>query len=82
MGRSGKQAAIDSITALAEEIAKASPESASKAMQIVDLVQGLGGLPDQNAIEDAIEAGTDGELSDTRVRNASSEVVRTMRDKD
>lgn len=67
------QATIDAIAALAEEIARASPESANKAMQIMDLVKTLGGKPDYMAIEDAIDAGTTGALSDSAVRSASLE---------
>jgi hypothetical protein len=71
------QATIDAIATLAEEIARANPE---KAMQIVKLAKGLEGRPDYLAIEDAIEAGTEGGLSDTEVRSASLEVARTVRD--
>ena len=77
--RSGSQATIDAIAGLAEEIARASPESADKAMQILDLVKGLDCSPDLAAIEDAIDAGTEGGLTDTEVRSASREVARTMR---
>jgi hypothetical protein len=80
MTRANDQAAIDAIVALAEEIARTSPECADKAMQILDLARTLDSRPDQAAIEDAIEAGTDGDLSDTRVRSASSAVVRSIRD--
>lgn len=80
MTRARDQSAIDAIIALAEEIARASPECADKAMQILDLARTLDSRPDQAAIEDAIDAGTDGDLSDTRVRSASSAVVRSIRD--
>ena len=80
MPRQQSQATIDAIAGLAEEIARASPESADKAMQILDLVKGLEHTPDLAAIEDAIDAGTDGGLSDTEVRSASREVARAMRD--
>ena len=80
MTRARDQSAIDAIVALAEEIARASPECADKAVQILDLARTLEAPPDQAAIEDAIEAGTDGDLSDTRVRSASSAVVRSIRD--
>ncbi|HKH32940.1 MAG TPA: hypothetical protein VKA80_02055 [Beijerinckiaceae bacterium] len=74
------QATIDAIATLAEEIARANPDCAEKAMQIVKLAKGLEGRPDYLAIEDAIEAGTEGGLSDTEVRSASLEVARTVRD--
>ena len=80
MPRPQSQATIDAIAGLAEEIARASPECADKAMQILDLVKGLERGPDLAAIEDAIDAGTDGGLSDTEVRSASREVARTMRE--
>ena len=79
MPRPGSQATIDAISGLAEEIARTSPECADKAMQILDLVKGLERSPDLAAIEDAIDAGTDGGLTDTEVRSASREVARTMR---
>jgi hypothetical protein len=81
--RSGSQATIDAIAGLAEEIARTSPECADKAMQILDLAKGLECSPDSPdlaAIEDAIDAGTDGGLTDTEVRSASREVARTMRE--
>ncbi len=76
----GSQATIDAIAGLAEEIARESPECADKALQIVDLAKGLGRSPDLAAIEDAIDAGTDGGLSDTEVRSASREVARAMQE--
>jgi hypothetical protein len=80
MPRHQSQATIDAIASLAEEIARASPESADKAMQILKLAKDLEGKPDYTAIEDAIEAGITGGLSDTEVRSASLEVARTVRD--
>jgi hypothetical protein len=74
------QSTIDAVMALAEEIARTSPESADKAMRIVELLQGLERKPDYSAIEDAIDAGSAGALSQTGVRNASLEVARTIRD--
>ncbi len=79
MTRAKDQSAIDAIIALAEEIARTSPECADKAMQILDLLKGLEHGPDLAAIEDSIDAGTDGGLTDTEVRSASREVARTMR---
>lgn len=80
MPRQESQSTIEAITTLAEEIARASPDCADKAMRIVSLVKSLEGKPDYLAIEDAIDAGTDGGLSDTEVRSASLEVARTVRD--
>lgn len=73
---------VQAITALAEEIARTSPECAEKAMQIVELVRGIDAKPDQASIEDAIEVGTGGDLSDTSVRSASGAVLRSIRDED
>ena len=80
MPRQQSQATIDAIAGLAEEIARASPECADKAMQILNLVKGLDCSLDFAAIEDAIDAGTDGGLTDTEVRSASREVARTIRE--
>ena len=82
MSLQAKETTVQAIAGLAEEIARASPESADKAMQILDLVRMLETRPDQAAIADAIEAGTEGDLSDARVRSASSAVVRSIRDED
>ena len=49
-------------------------------MRILALLDELSAEPDRASIEDAIDVETDGDLSDTRVRNTSSAVVRTMRD--
>jgi hypothetical protein len=80
MGGHDTQSTIDAIAALAEEIARASPESADKALEIRNLAKGLESQPDVAAITDAIDAGTNGELSDARVRSASAEVARSLRD--
>jgi hypothetical protein len=80
MNPQANQAAVDAIMALAEEIARTSPECAEKAMQILDLARSLETRLDQSTIEDAIDAGTDGDLSESRLRSASSEVVRSLRD--
>jgi hypothetical protein len=80
MGLQNNQAALEAIVGLAEEIARTSPESADRAMQILELARSLDARPDQATIEDAIDAGTDGDLSDSRLRSASSAVVRSIRD--
>lgn len=71
---------IAAIAALAEEIARTSSDCADKAMRIVELTRDLEHKPEYAAIGDAIEAGTEGRLSDTEVRSASLEVARTLRD--
>lgn len=80
MGRNESGTTLEAIAALAEEIARSNPECADKAMQILNLARGLKHEPEFAAIEDAIDAGTEGSLSDTEVRNASLEVTRTIRD--
>lgn len=77
---SDQQTTLDAIVGLAEEIARASPECADKALNILRLLGDLGGKPDKASIEDAIEAQAGGDLSDTTVRNATNAVIRTMRD--
>jgi hypothetical protein len=71
--------AIEAIIALAEEIGRASPESADKAMQIVDLARGLTARPDRNTIQDALEAGAhEGSLSDVSARRTADDVARAL----
>ena len=79
MPRQDSQATIDAIATLAEEIARANPDCAEKAMQIVKLAKGLEGRPDYLAIEDAIEAGTEGGLSDTEERLPRGRAHRARR---
>lgn len=72
---------VDTIRALAQDIARASPESADKAMRIVELVQDLGGSADRASIRDVIEAETlDSDLSDGKVQTTTDAVVKALRD--
>lgn len=80
MANPNHKTTCDAIRGLAEEIAQSNPDCASKAMRILALLDELSAEPDRASIEDAIDVETDGDLSDTRVRNTSSAVVRTMRD--
>jgi hypothetical protein len=75
-----QQATIDAISGLAEEIARANPDCADKAMQIIRLLGDIDAKPEAATIEDAIDAQSVGDMSDTTVRNATNAVVRTMRD--
>ncbi len=75
-----QQTTLDAIAALAEAIARASPECADKALNIIRLLGDLSGKPDKASIEDAIDAEAAGDLSDTTVRNATNAVIRIMRD--
>jgi hypothetical protein len=81
MPSSGFQETFDAIVQLTDEIARASPESADKAMRIAELLRGLDqGEPDRSSIQDAIDAQAVGDLSDLQVRSATDAVVRTIRD--
>jgi hypothetical protein len=48
------QPALETIVRLAQEIGTLSPECASRAMQIVDLVRGLEAEPEQETVQDAL----------------------------
>lgn len=75
-----QQTTLDTIASIAEGIARAHPECADEALNIIRLLGDLGGKPDKASIEDAIDAEAAGDLSDSSVRNATSAVIRTMRD--
>lgn len=80
MALTESRATLEAIAALAEEIARDKRECADKAMRILELARELGPKPAFTAVEDAIDAGTAGALSDTEVRSASLEVERAVRD--
>ena len=66
---------------LAEEIARAAPECASKAMQIVTILHDLEKKPDQALVHDVIEAETlSADLPEVSVRNTAAAVVRALGD--
>lgn len=73
---------IETIGRLADEIARASPESAEKARQIAALAAEIScAMVDGTAIRDAIESETaDSDLSDTQVRSTAEAVLRTTRE--
>ena len=75
-----QQATIDAISGLAEEIARTNPDCADKAMKIIRLLGEIESKPEAAMIEDAIDAQSVGDMSDTTLRNATNAVVRTMRD--
>ena len=80
MNSPGTQETIDAIVQIADEIARASPESADRAQQIVKLLRGLDHVDaDRNSIQDAIDAQMD-DVSDVQLRNTTDAVVRTMRE--
>jgi hypothetical protein len=74
------QAVLDAVAMLADQIARASPESAEQAMQIVKLVQELAPAADRDLIKDALDAETaDSDVSDARVQSATDAVMRAVR---
>lgn len=71
---------LDTITVLAEDIARASPDCADKALRIMDLAGDLNGRPDRDLIQDAIEAKlVDSEMSDSQIQSTTSAVVGALR---
>lgn len=71
---------LDTIGVLAEDIARASPDCADKAMRILDLVRSIPTLPDRNVVQDAIESNlVDSELSESQVQSTTSAVVGALR---
>jgi hypothetical protein len=75
------QSAIETIVLLAEEISRAAPECATKAMQIVELARGLDEEPDQATIQDALDSQTlDAGFSDVGSQNAARAVADALKD--
>jgi hypothetical protein len=74
------QSVLDTVVMLADQIARAAPECADAAMQIVKLVQELAPSPDRDLIKDAIEAEmADTDLSDASLQTTTDAVVRAVR---
>lgn len=74
-----RQTILDAIIALAEEIARASPDCADRAMRIAALAGELETGPDATSVEDAIVAETaDSDLSDSQVRTTTRAVVDAL----
>ena len=70
----------DAIVMLAEEIARAAPECADKAMRIVDLIRAGDLRPDRDTVQSAIEANlVDGDVSESQVQTTTSAVIRAIR---
>lgn len=83
MKSAGNQTVLDTIIALAEEIGRMSPEAAPRAMQIVDLVRSIEAGPDQNIVQDILDAQVgDDQLSDVSSQRAAGAVVRAIRDEE
>jgi hypothetical protein len=69
----------EAIVMLAEEIARAAPECADKAMQIVDLVQAGDLRPDRDMVQTAIESNlADGDVSESQLQSTTSAVIRAI----
>ena len=74
------QSVLDAVVMLADQIARAAPECADAAMQIVKLVQELAPAPDRDLIRDTLEAETaDSDLSDAQLQTTTDAVVRAVR---
>ena len=70
----------DAIVQLAEEIARLSPECASRAVQIVDLARSLEAEPDQNTVQDALDSQmAEDDMSGISTRNAAATVVKALK---
>jgi hypothetical protein len=79
MSSAKNQSTLDAIVALAEEIARAAPDCAGQALQIVDLVRGLESEPDQDTIRDALDGQMgEGDLSDVSTQRVASEVLKAV----
>ncbi len=75
------QGTIDAIIQLAEEIGRAAPECAGKAMQIVELTRTLQDGPDQTTIQDALDSQAfTNEISDVGSQNAARAVARALKE--
>lgn len=71
---------VDTITSLAEDIARTSPDCAEKAVRIMDLARDLSGRPDRELIQGAIESQLiDSEMSESQIQSTTSAVVGAVR---
>lgn len=74
-----QQAAIELAQSLAQDIARAAPDCASKAMQISAILQDLSVIFDHGFVQDVIDVETlDTELSETKVRVTAAAVVGAL----
>lgn len=71
---------IETIVQLAEEIGRAAPECATKAVQIAELARSLNQEPDQSTIQDALDTQVfTSDLSDVGSQNAAREVAKALK---
>ena len=80
----GSDEVVDTIVSLAEQIARAEPDVAEKAMQIASLAGQLRTAePDRETIRDAIETeALDSDMSSARLGATTEAVVRAVREPD
>jgi hypothetical protein len=71
---------VETIIALAEEIAQVAPDCADRALKIIEFARELGDQPDRATVEDAIESQLiDSELSEPQLQNVTSAVIGSIR---
>lgn len=71
---------VETIVALAEEIAQVAPDCADRALKIIEFARELGDQPDRAMVEDAIESQLiDSELSEPQLQTVTSAVVGSIR---
>jgi hypothetical protein len=71
---------VETIIALAEEIAQVAPDCADRALKIIEFARELGDQPDRATVEDAIESHLiDSELSEPQLQTVTSAVVGSIR---
>jgi hypothetical protein len=71
---------VETIIALAEEIAQVAPECADRALKIIEFARELGDQPDRATVEDAIESQLiDSELSELQLQSVTSALVGSIR---
>jgi hypothetical protein len=77
--RTDTLAVVECVETLAEDLARAAPDCADKAMRIVELIQDLKAQPDRVAVQDAIEATIlPDEVSEARVHVTTSAVMSAV----
>lgn len=73
-------AQVETIIALAEEIAQVAPDCADRALKIIAFARELADQPDRALVEDAVESQLiDSELSEPQLQSVTSAVVNSIR---
>jgi hypothetical protein len=79
-GSTQQQEALDTITMLAQQIARTAPDCAEQAMKIIELAAELVTDTDWATVRDAIEAETAGsDISDSDINLVTDAVMRAVR---